>query len=177
MKVTIIPGYLSSDFVDKIIQTGEKNPYNPGLVLDLGLDPNRVCELANIDLLTEVWLANLLSHVANYTNANYGFHLSYPREASVTKYNIGGHYKWHHDIDWRSHPVQRKVSISVQLTDPTEYEGGDLEFQDTTSPDPQSMRQKGTVIVFPSYVVHRVTPVTKGVRKALVSWIEGPAWR
>ena len=69
----------------------------------------------------------------------------------------------------------RKLSVTVQLSKTEDYEGGDLEFEDVqTSAD---FRAQGTVLVFPSYLRHRVHPVTSGIRYALVAWFFGPQWR
>jgi len=83
-----------------------------------------------------------------------------------------GHYDWHVDIgtDYRS---ARKISISLQLSDETEYEGGDLELMLGNKIEKMT-REKGSIICFPSYIVHRVNKVTKGQRKSLVIWIHGP---
>ncbi len=96
-----------------------------------------------------------------------------------TEYSEAGHkYDSHHDIDWmRQDGRHRKLSVVVQLSDPEEYEGGELGFSHTQSPPPVDMMKKGTVIVFPSYHEHFVTPITSGHRKSLVGWIEGPRWR
>lgn len=85
------------------------------------------------------------------------------------------HYGWHHDVKWHGHaPVDRKISVTVQLTDPGSYEGGDIEFDEvSTNAD---FRSKGTVLLFPSYLRHRVRPVTSGTRRALVAWFSGPRW-
>jgi PKHD-type hydroxylase len=70
------------------------------------------------------------------------------------------------------------MSIVIQLTDPSEYEGGDFEIDSQYPQLPkEEIREKGSVLVFPSFIPHRVTPVTKGVRRSLVSWIEGPKFR
>jgi PKHD-type hydroxylase len=67
----------------------------------------------------------------------------------------------------------RKLSFSAGLNDASEYEGGELEFW--LGPEPIQYRlKKGQIIVFPSYLLHRVAPVTKGVRKTLVGWSRGP---
>ncbi len=182
-KLCILRRYVSDDLSDKIISVAQQSDYIPGLVLDSkeihsnNYSENRICDLAKIDPIPNVWLTNLLMYIANSSNADYGFDLTFPREITLTRYKIGGHYDWHHDIDWRWFPCQRKLSISIQLTDSSEYDGGDLEFKDITVSDSEILREKGTVIVFPSYLVHKVTPVTRGERKSLVSWIEGPAWR
>ena len=99
-----------------------------------------------------------------------------------TEYQVNNHYKsWHSDTPFNpdSNASQRKLSISIQLSDPNDYEGGDLEFADGNLTDMprEKLRGKGTVIIFPSFITHRVTPVTKGVRHSLVSWCEGSAWR
>jgi PKHD-type hydroxylase len=73
----------------------------------------------------------------------------------------------------------RKLSMTIQLSDSDEYEGGDFVLRDGTKdfPDKEQLRKKGTILVFPSFLNHSVQPVTNGIRKSLVTWIEGPAWR
>jgi PKHD-type hydroxylase len=74
---------------------------------------------------------------------------------------------------------KRKVSITVQLSDPSEYEGGDLQYFRGGNPDNADtvFKKKGYVFLFPSYMMHRVTPVTQGVRKSLVLWVGGEHYR
>ena len=69
--------------------------------------------------------------------------------------------------------------MTIQLSDSKDYEGGDFKFFDPVvqSPDPDKLRAKGTVLVFPSFLPHAVTPVTKGERKSLVVWADGPEWK
>lgn len=83
-----------------------------------------------------------------------------------------GHYGWHQDIG--PGPLStRKVSITVQLSGPDEYEGGDLEYWKGGQDIQKAPRGKGVVFIFPSYMMHRVTPVTKGVRRSFVLWVGG----
>lgn len=82
-----------------------------------------------------------------------------------------GHYDFHMDIG-NSNMSTRKISVSIQLTDENDYEGGDLEIM-TCREVVKAPREKGTIILFPSYFVHRVTNVTKGQRQSLVLWIHG----
>jgi PKHD-type hydroxylase len=95
----------------------------------------------------------------------------------VSKYRSEnkGHYDWHID----SHPpignTQRKLSISILLSDPSEFEGGELQFKGME--DRKILTKQGSIVVFPSFVEHRVTPVTKGVRYSAVTWASGPAFR
>jgi len=93
-----------------------------------------------------------------------------------------GKYNWHVDLGSRYNSY-RKLSLSIQLSDPSEYEGGDLQIfspeldPNITSPSSDMFNFKtidkgiGSVAVFPSFIPHRVTPVTKGVRKSLVLWV------
>ena len=70
--------------------------------------------------------------------------------------------------------------MTIQLSDSNEYEGGDFEFDNDIVPnnfDKNIIREKGRVLIFLLFLPHKVTPVTKGVRKSLVTWMEGPAWR
>jgi PKHD-type hydroxylase len=90
-------------------------------------------------------------------------------------YEGGGHYNWHTDIGPGS-INHRKISVTIQLSDPNEYEGGDLEIW--SGGNFQTMpKQKGEAVLFPSFLLHRVTPVTKGVRKSLVLWVGGSPYK
>lgn len=82
-----------------------------------------------------------------------------------------GHYDWH--MDFGENNSTRKISLTVQLSNENDYENGDLEFM-VHRTILKAPREKGSVIIFPSYLTHRVTNVTKGKRKSLVFWIHGP---
>lgn len=114
-------------------------------------------------------------HIAN--NDVFGVNLNGHCDVQFTEYHASkkAHYDWHHDVNWQN-PLNfdRKLSVVIQLTDPSEYEGGDFEFFECENPD---IKEKGSVVVFPSYLRHRVTPVLSGVRKSLVAWFSGPRWR
>jgi PKHD-type hydroxylase len=87
----------------------------------------------------------------------------------------GGHYNWH--VDHGEHNQEpRKISLSLQLTDPAQYEGCNLVMQAGDGPW-VAERARGTLVAFPSYVLHRVTPIQSGVRKSLVIWVGGPPFR
>jgi PKHD-type hydroxylase len=88
-----------------------------------------------------------------------------------------GFYGWHWDIhSGGEFEPQRKISLVLQLSDPSEYEGGDL-YVNTCGNICKIPKEKGFLAFFPSWVVHQVTPVTKGLRETLVFWITGPDWR
>jgi PKHD-type hydroxylase len=87
----------------------------------------------------------------------------------------GGHYDWHMDIGPGS-ISHRKVSVTIQLSDPSEYEGGDLELWYGGGVI-QIPKNKGLTVIFPSFSMHRVTPITKGTRKSLVLWLGGEHYK
>lgn len=86
-----------------------------------------------------------------------------------------GHYDWHVDVG-TGDLSRRKISIVVQLTDPEEYEGGELDLLVARQPY-RIPKGKGNVCLFPSYILHRVSPVTKGKRHSLVLWVSGEPFR
>ena len=125
-----------------------------------------------------------LENLINYANINYfNFDIinSYD-DIQYTEYNESnkGEYDWHVDASYPSSHPYRKLSLTIQLSDPTEYEGGDLEIS-IPAPEKNDIfkipKEKGKIIVFPSYLWHRVTPVTKGTRKSLVWWVGGSPFR
>jgi len=88
-----------------------------------------------------------------------------------------GHYNWHIDASSSDRNVPRKLSMVLSLSDPDEFEGGLLQVK-IDSDEPKTLElKKGRAWFFPSWVLHRVTPVTKGIRKSLVIWVGGPAFR
>ena len=92
-------------------------------------------------------------------------------------YEDGGHYDFHLDVGGGDPINQRKISITVQLSDGSEYEGGDFQML-RGGIEPETLpKKKGAVIIFPSYILHRVTPVTAGTRKSLVLWIGGGSYK
>ena len=85
-----------------------------------------------------------------------------------------GFYDWH--TDFAGIRPLRKISVSIQLSRADDYDGGDLEL--LYGNQPQRMdRTRGSFIAFPSFLLHRVTPVTRGTRWSLVAWILGARWR
>ena len=128
-------------------------------------------------VVDEIW------YYANQTNRDsFDLDLRYVNEIQFTKYvgdpDSPGKYDWHHDVDWtEKRAFQRKLSLVFQLSDSSDYEGGKFEFDPLLPQLPPGAFEKGSVIVFPSFHRHRVTPVTSGIRHSLVTWVEGPHWR
>jgi PKHD-type hydroxylase len=123
------------------------------------------------------WLYDNMAGIARQINGQffdfdlYGFFENF----QYCIYNSNNnHYNWHLDKGETAAP--RKLSMVLQLSDPSEYEGGDLQFMDSSEPI-TAKKQKGLVYVFPSWVLHRVTPVTRGIRRSLVVWVTGPKFK
>jgi PKHD-type hydroxylase len=122
-----------------------------------------------------------LSRAVAEVNRRY-FHLDLtgfyePMQLGIYSADSNGHYNWHVDIGINDVDVPRKLSMSLLLSDPSEFEGGEFQVK-TPADETLSLEQaRGKAWFFPSYVTHRVTPVTKGVRRSLVLWVGGPAFR
>ena len=119
------------------------------------------------------WVYERMEKLINEANQQWGFTIASVIDSIqyTEYYDDGGHYDWH--IDVGSYPLHnRKISITIQLSNPDDYEGGDLQFWINKQPD-TAPREQGLAILFPSYLMHRVTPVTRGTRKSLVLWVGG----
>lgn len=94
-----------------------------------------------------------------------------------TIYEKGEFYDWHWDAELLSHKYVRKISATLMVSDPDDYEGGELEIISNGSPEEHkvflSKPNRGDIVFFASWMPHRVRPVTKGKRKSLVAWVMG----
>tara|TARA_B100002019_G_C21215224_1_gene571649 strand:+ start:262 stop:819 length:558 start_codon:yes stop_codon:yes gene_type:complete len=128
-------------------------------------------------------IKNKMMEYAKVANRSlWNFDINYMDDVQHTRYHHEdhGHYDWHVDIFWDNKLTlyDRKISVIIQLTDGDEYEGGDFLIDPQyVQPPKDLMRKKGTVFAFPSFIRHKVEPVTAGTRKSFVTWIEGPAFR
>lgn len=150
---------------------------------DPGLTDVRRSELRWLNYADAPWAFDRLRGVALMANKAYGFDLVGLDSLQLTQYESAyrGHYDWHMDFGTGPNMRFRKLSVVVQLTDPDAYEGGEL-FVCTSSDTRSSMtmpvhKELGCAVVFPSYMVHRVSEVTSGTRHTLVGWVEGPPFR
>lgn len=126
------------------------------------------------------WLYKRLMDLAVQANEQlWNFDLiSAPELIQYTEYYASeeGHYDWHQDIGPNEGSL-RKVSITVQLSEADEYEGGDLQLWLGGDSVMNSARGAGVVVVFPSYLMHRVSKVTKGTRRSFVLWVGGEHYK
>ena len=194
-------GVLSDKFCDDDIRTGlQQNSHIAvtGNVKDKKLTKKVIKNLkktrnSNVTFLDKNWIFKTVNEFVSKANHNAGWNFEYDftESCQFTIYKKTQHYTWHAD----AFPVPysdnhqfkgfrgkiRKLTCIIQLSDPSEYEGGELEFdfrnstKENTSNivSDKSFSTKGSIIVFPSFVYHRVKPVTKGNRHSLVSWCLG----
>lgn len=120
------------------------------------------------------WFSGVLHNYALLANsqANWRRTVLFPENCQVAYYSPGEFYDWHMDSHLlNNEPTVRKLTTICFLSDPSEYEGGELQIKHT----PFSAKpKKGTVLVFPSVLDHRVTPVTSGLRVTATTWSHGP---
>ena len=116
----------------------------------------------------------MLAKTANDEMFHFDIH-NMPENIQYTEYygTNKGHYDWHMDIGTEGFMKFRKISVTVQLSDSDDYTGGDLQLWSGGQYPSTAPRGKGNVVIFPSFLMHRVTPVTTGTRKSFVLWLGG----
>ena len=149
---------------------------------------------SNVSWLDDRWIYDIIQPYVTQANesAGWNFEWDWSETIQFTKYKLNQFYDWHQDAYNKPYPDDgnpnrtgkiRKLSIIVTLVDGSEYDGGDLQmnFRHKAKIDEiktiTEIRPKGSVIVFPSYIFHRVTPVTRGTRYSLVNWNIGYPYR
>jgi PKHD-type hydroxylase len=156
------------------------------------VDKNDISKLyktrnSSIVWMDDQWIYREIIPYVNRANIDAGWNFEWQNseKCQFTIYREQQHYNWHQD-SWNKpydrprsndHGMIRKLSVTVSLADGSEYEGGDLEFDLRNREDSLSniitskeAKTKGSIIVFPSFIWHRVAPVLKGTRYSLVIW-------
>jgi PKHD-type hydroxylase len=139
-------------------------------------DGYRVCSTSWLEETSEtVFIYARLRQLVQSVNRLYGLDLAgFAEPLNYICYQAGGHFDWHTDLGVGAMST-RKISVSVQLSEATDYDGGDLEFCPHGVID--RFRGIGNAVAFPAYIAHRVAPVETGQRHALVAWVHGPRYR
>jgi len=197
-------GVLPERFCDLVLQTGLGEERHRAYIGDMS---DRLNQLTKNDLehlhkkrhsdilwLNYNWIFKTIHPFIEIANksAGWNFEWNWTEQAQFTEYKPGQFYGWHQD----GHPLPyndnsapeyrgkiRKLSCSILLNHPHEYEGGELQFDLRNNLETNNIikvteaKKKGSVIVFPSFVWHQVTPVTKGTRYSLVTWHLGNPWK
>ena len=197
---TDLPGNIV-DIIEDDLSTNYDSSMAESLVLDGTLNIKKR-NSQNTWVPTTHWLGGFMWHYierANRENFLYDLRCIDNESMQYTKYDEGQFYGWHNDADLPTQykPVAvgnqpenlvqdllntktemvRKLSFVLQLSNPDDYEGGNLQLLDEAGKCYFAPRERGTVILFDSRTQHRVLKVTKGTRKSVVGWTVGPRWR
>lgn len=176
-----LPHHVCDDIVKRASQIKEQE----GTVFH-GVDKN--VRNSRITWLNEKWIYDWINPFIYETNIKIGWNINLTgnESAQFTIYRENQFYGWHRDSLTNEENKERKISVVIPLVDENQYEGGDLQFYDhlqvPTSKNERIVenkdcRKKGSAIIFPSYVHHQVTKVTKGERLSLVMWFIGEKYK
>ena len=171
----------------KILKAGRSKIKEVATTLDKSSYKDRKCKIAWINDKWIYDIINPLIHTAN-KEAGWNFQWDWNESSQFTIYEKGHYYGWHMDQylpkknkDKNLDGKIRKLSLTLQLTDRTEYDGGDFQCRwidhrkknllDTVTID--DAKDIGTIIIFPSFIHHQVLPITRGKRESLVNWSVG----
>jgi PKHD-type hydroxylase len=143
---------------------------NPG---EPGKDQDTQIRNSNVAMIDAThWFSGILFNLAVASNvqAEWNFSIIGPEILQISSYGPEQHYVWHTDTEQlMRNPIVRKLSVVCMLSDSSEYSGGVFEL-DTYG---EVKLERGDVLVFPSFLKHRVVPVTEGLRKTAVIWVSG----
>jgi PKHD-type hydroxylase len=166
---------LSKEFCEYAIKSIDWSNTEAGRV-------NRVinCQIDPASRITDIYWEELLSPIGcvvqSYileANKNWNYDIRRLEKVQMSHYSKGGHYDWHMDSKAPVNNEQRKLSISILLND--EFDGGGLVIEPNKGEN--VLKSQGDIVVFPSFLQHKVLPVTDGTRYTAVSWAYGPTFR
>jgi PKHD-type hydroxylase len=171
----VFTGIFSGEECQRIVELSQTRRQREGTMM-YARPRVRKSTIAWIDIADDSrWLYEKVWITFQAVNRWFKFDLSgLVDEVQFAKYAVGDGFGWHLDAGG-GQTSTRKLSMSVQLCGEAEYAGGDLEFCACSQLDP--CRRRGTIIVFPSFLAHQVTPVTRGTRCSLVAWAHGPTFK
>jgi PKHD-type hydroxylase len=176
----------------KIIEIGtsgkDASPLTYGIVGDMSRSEGDLEKVAAVRRSPIAWIRSdvpdnrwiferLTVNIVNINNQFFNYELTDIQSLQFTSYDAKekGFYGKHIDMMYKGTGT-RKLSVTIQLSDDKDYEGGDLLLHYKNEPD-VGFRNQGTATFFPSWMLHEVTPVTKGKRYSLVAWVQGPRFK
>ena len=175
----VVPNAFTSDECDNIISSVESElELSTSITSDYTTEKRKSSQVWIPNNKLFEWIYSQMGSIGYTMNQNFwnldvrGF-----EDLQYTVYNNGDYFDWHIDSDVVDDGMPtRKLGMTLQLTDPSEYEGGNLIINHTEYFD-NFAANKGDLIIFPSWCLHKVTPLTQGVRKAVVAWAVGPDFK
>jgi len=179
-------GFLTKEDIDTILALPQWHDIQEAQV---GSDVNNSVTNKNVRTTDIVWWVpcektkhiweKIVTTIADVNNQFFHFDLTgcyEPAQLGLYKAKDKGHYDWHIDAGVKG-SAPRKLSMTLLLSDPDDFKGGNLELKTINDQPITVEQQQGRAFFFPSYTLHRVTPVTKGIRRSLVMWIGGPPFK
>tara|TARA_R100000808_G_C2150131_1_gene158740 strand:- start:2296 stop:2859 length:564 start_codon:yes stop_codon:yes gene_type:complete len=175
--------YFSKNFCAQIIKLMDEKNLTQALV---GKKKNMNLNIRDsyTSFLNEDWINKEIYFLVQQANKDiWNFNLSHAENVQFTKYQLNQYYHWHSDDNHISQNKDRKLSVVIALNDSKNYTGGDLLLKDMTTVSEHDvfkcdvLKNTGSVIIFPSLVLHKVTPITSGTRYSLVNWIVGDEFK
>ena len=166
---------------DAIIEIGKKIGFDDGKVndgnkVDVNVRKSKVSFLDSKDKSYE-WIFRRTTDLVNGINRQFwNYDLSYIETLQFTSYTQKDDFYGKHTDQGSNTPFYRKLSFSIQLSDPDTYEGSDL-LMYASEDQVNTRRDRGAIIFFPSFVMHKVTPLVSGERYSLVGWVCGPPFK
>ena len=197
-------GALTHRFCDHLIEYAKDKKENiakTGAYNQDGLSKKQIKDLkkkrdSNVVWVDDDWVFREILPYVRRANENAGWNFEWDRSESCqfTKYAPGQFYDWHCDSweepynnpkDTKTHGKIRKLSVTCSLSNPEDYDGGELQFNLNTPERNKKQNlvtcnqitSRGSIVVFPSFVQHRVVPVTRGTRYSLVIWNLGDPFK
>ena len=177
---------ISDEACDEIIELGKQNGLEEAVIYGAtgtAQVNNESIRTSNVSWFSRGhFLESMLQGYATLANLEaWNFIVTDKEQIQFGEYKSGGFYNWHTDSNLNPAVPFRKLSITVNLSHPKDYEGGNFEIKDPNGVPLKmpmgQLRKRGTVIVFPSFLQHRVTEVKKGTRYSLVQWYNGPEFK
>jgi PKHD-type hydroxylase len=170
--------FFSNSDCDKIVALGKSRELESATVFS-GSSSVRKSKVGWIPYDKELdWIYSGITECVSKANEFCGWSIDwegYEEDLQFSQYNsVGDHYNYHMDIGVNHY--HRKISAILQLSDPKEYEGADL-LVDAGSNELTCPKERGSVILFPSFLLHKVSPLKSGERNSLVAWASGPNWK
>ena len=175
------PGAFSAEDCDRIIALRDSLEQESGVTTTFGSETSyRESQVSWVKPAEETrWIFEKVGQLVGQVNQNtYRMDLTgFGEPLQLATYRVGHHYDWHTDTGGEeSRAGARKLSFIVQLSDEADYDGGEVQVR--YGPEPMPLQKaRGTFIVFPAYVLHRVRPIERGERLSLVGWMAGPPFR
>jgi PKHD-type hydroxylase len=175
--LTVFGGVFTDEECARIVDAGERLPPLAGRVNDPdaadgqhAVRDTTVRNLAPDDDFNWIY-QRLLQQAGLHNQQALGFELESTETLQLLSYGPGQHYDWHVDIGTHELAL-RKLSLIALLSDPADYEGGELELFFGDRPTPVT-KLRGSLVVFPSFVLHRVRAISRGRRRSLALWLRG----